>query len=190
MDIKKQCEQAGHDELDLHFDRAKSARVYQRALFGLLGYKVDSKTAVNILEGKFDAPAGTDGATLLLFHEISNIWKSMKDGKVDIVITKDDFKYFWKRAKERTASSITKVHFGHYTSAAHSDFLLEVHVLKLFLIAQTGNASERWARGLSVMLKKVAGVALVTKLRAILLMERLILIFTTDSFLVSKCWIW
>ena len=105
--------------------------------------EVNSKTAIDILEGKFNAPVGTDGATLLLFHEISNIWKLMKDGKVDIVITKEDFQYFWKRAKERTASSFWKVHFGHYTSAAHSDFLLDVHARKLSLIAQTGNAPDR-----------------------------------------------
>ena len=43
--------------------------------------------------------------------------------------------------------------------------------MKLSLIAQTGSALERWARGLSVILKKIAGVAIVTKLRAILLME-------------------
>ena len=144
VDTKEQCEQAIQDELKPRFDRAKSAPVCQGALFKLLGYEVDSKTAIDILEGKFDAPAGTDGATLLLFHEISNIWKSMKDGKVNVVITKEDFQYFWKRAKERTASSISKVHFGHYTSAAHSDLLSEIHARKLSLIAQTGNAPERW----------------------------------------------
>ena len=66
----------------------------------------------------------------------------MKDGKVDIVITKEDFQYFWKQAKERTASSILKVHFGHYTSAAHSDFLSEVQDRNLSLIAQTGTTPE------------------------------------------------
>ena len=39
------------------------------------------------------------------------------------------------------------------------------------LITKIGSAPEKWARGLSVMLDKNAGVALVTKLRAILLME-------------------
>ena len=34
-----------------------------------------------------------------------------------------------------------------------------------------GSVPDRWARALSVMIKKVAGVALVTKLRVILLMD-------------------
>ena len=46
-----------------------------------------------------------------------------------------------------------------------------MHALKLSLVTKTGSAPERWARGLSVMLEKIAGVALVTKLQAIFLME-------------------
>ena len=41
----------------------------------------------------------------------------------------------------------------------------------LALITKTGAAPNRWSKGLSVMLEKIAGVAVVTKLRAILLME-------------------
>lgn len=43
--------------------------------------------------------------------------------------------------------------------------------MKLQLALQTGIYLERWARGMSVMLEKEAGVFLVNKLRAILLME-------------------
>ena len=53
----------------------------------------------------------------------------------------------------------------------YSDLLLDIHVLKTSLILHTGAASERWSRGLNVMVEKLAGIALVTKLRAILLME-------------------
>ena len=106
-----------------------------------------------------------------MFKEMSHIWKLMKDGEVDIVITEEDSRHYWRKARERTASSFSRLHFGHYKAAAHSKYLSEVHALKLSLIAQTGSAPERWARGLSVMLEKIAGVAIVTKLRAILLME-------------------
>ena len=54
-----------------------------------------------------------------------------------------------------------------------------MHALKLSLIAQTGSAPERWAQGLSVMLRKIARVAIVTKLRAILL-RKLISTITTS----------
>ena len=86
-------------------------------------------------------------------------------------MTADHFQHYWKQVKEKTASSYSKLHFGHYKSAAHSDLLSEVNALKLSLISKTGSALEQWARGLLVVLEKIAGVALVTKLQAILLME-------------------
>jgi hypothetical protein len=42
---------------------------------------------------------------------------------------------------------------------------------KFTLIAKGGCPPDRWGHGLQVMLEKVAGVALVNKLRAILLVE-------------------
>ena len=62
-------------------------------------------------------------------------------------------------------------HFGHYKAATHLDYLSEVHARTRGLVTKTGATPERWSKGLSVMLEKFAGVALVTKLRAILLME-------------------
>ena len=73
--------------------------------------------------------------------------------------------------KERIFLSYSRLHFGHYKSAAHSDFLSSCHAAKLSLITKTGCTPERWARGLNVMIEKIAGVALVAKLRAILFIK-------------------
>ena len=89
---------------------------------------------MEILEGTFVAPVNTDGHTLLLFDEIANIWHKMEQGEVDIVVTADNFQHYWKRVKERTALSYSKLHFGYYKLAAHSDLLSEVHALKLSFI--------------------------------------------------------
>ena len=51
------------------------------------------------------------------------------------------------------------------------DLLLEIHALKLSLVLCTGAAPEHWSCWLNVMLEKLVGAVLVTKLRAILLME-------------------
>jgi hypothetical protein len=45
------------------------------------------------------------------------------------------------------------------------------HALKATLIMHHGIVLERWAQGLSVMLQKLYGCSLITKLRSILLME-------------------
>ena len=55
---------------------------------------------------------------------------------MDIVISVEDFQYYWKRAEEKTASSFSGLHFEHYRSITHSDVLSKVHALKLSLITK------------------------------------------------------
>ena len=83
----------------------------------------------------------------------------------------DDFRKYWKQAREETSLSLRGVHFGHYRAATKSDKITKFLSEKVTLIARTGLPPERWGSGLQVMLKKIAGIALVNKLRAILLME-------------------
>ena len=63
------------------------------------------------------------------------------------------------------------LHFGHYKAGAESDLISQFHAMKLSLALRRGIGLERWSRGLSVMLEKMFGVRLVSKLRAILLIE-------------------
>ena len=93
--------------------------------------------------------------TVIILNEISRIWRLMGEGEVSIIITKEDFQYHWKSVKERTASSFSGRHFGHYAAAAHSDALSEVHTRHLALVTKTGAAPNRWSKGLSVMLEKM-----------------------------------
>jgi hypothetical protein len=46
-----------------------------------------------------------------------------------------------------------------------------MHAAKAAIIINTGEVLERWARGLSVMIEKIPGCALITKIRSVLLME-------------------
>ena len=126
---------------------------------------------MEILEGKVKPPTGTDLATVIILNKISRIWRLMGDGEVSIIITKEDFQHYWRRVKERTASSFLGRHFGHYAAVAHSDLLSDAHTRYLALITKTGAAPKRWPKGLSFMLEKISGVAVATKLLTILLTE-------------------
>ena len=110
------------------------------------------------MEGTCLPPPGTTPTTIIILDEIARIWAKMGEGEVDIVVSVEDFQHYWKRAKEKTASSFSGLHFGHYKAIAHSDILSKVHALNLTLISKTGSAPDRWARGLSVMLKKLQGL--------------------------------
>jgi hypothetical protein len=99
------------------------------------------------------------------------IWRLMGDGEVSIITTKGDFQHYRRIVKERTASLFSEQYFGQYAVRAHSDLLSEVHTRHMTLITKTGAAPKRWSKGLSVMIEKITGVAVVTKLIAILLMD-------------------
>ena len=73
--------------------------------------------------------------------------------------------------KESTSLSASKIHFGHYKAAGLNERLSTFFAKKISFVAATGCAPDRWSVGLTVLLEKVAGIALVHKLRAILLME-------------------
>ena len=77
----------------------------------------------------------------------------------------------WKKAKNETSSSYAGLHFGHYKAGTASAYIPHFHALKATLIMHHGIVLERWAQGLSVMLHKLYGCSLITKLRSILLME-------------------
>jgi hypothetical protein len=86
-------------------------------------------------------------------------------------MTKEDFRAHWKRAKEETSSSRSGLNFGHYIAEMESDYISHSHALKATLLLHHGLVFERWAQRLSVMLQKLFGCLLITKLRTILLME-------------------
>jgi hypothetical protein len=63
------------------------------------------------------------------------------------------------------------LHFGHYVAGALSDNIDHFHSLKATLLLHHGLVMECWAQGLSVMLQKMFGCSLITKLCPILIME-------------------
>ena len=73
--------------------------------------------------------------------------------------------------KERTSSSYSRLHFGHYIAAAKSETLSGLHAAKICEVSRRGVPLARWGVGVTVLLEKIAGVTFVNKLRAICLFE-------------------
>jgi hypothetical protein len=76
-----------------------------------------------------------------------------------------------EKVKEDTSSSTSGHHVDHYIAGADCGYISQFHALCISLALKKGISLERWANGLSVMLEKMFGVRLVSKLQAILLME-------------------
>jgi hypothetical protein len=59
-----------------------------------------------------------------------------------IIITREDFKRFWKKVNEFTLSSMSGVHYGHYKAAIQDALSTKVLVLQLTVIAWSGISPE------------------------------------------------
>jgi hypothetical protein len=90
---------------------------------------------------------------------------------LNITIMKDAWKRQWKGQWESMLSLESGLHFGHYIAGCNSNHIAYFYALKSTLVIKRGIVLDQWSHGLSVMLEKLLGCALTTKLRSILLME-------------------
>ena len=168
--VQEEMEQVVREETQHRFTLAESSPLCQGLLGEQLGYLADTEVARAILDGNFVAPDGLSDDTVLVLDEISRIASIIRRGDVRLILTADEYVHYWKQVNEGTSSS-RQIHFGHYKVSALSKRFAAFFARKLSFIARTGWAPSRWGFGLTVLLEKIAGIALVNKLRAILLFE-------------------
>ncbi len=153
------------------FDLSMSAPITMTSLCRQLGFLSDTDFALQMLRGEVHILLDVDASTTLVLEEIIILFCTLHDGHSEIILEAEEFKHYWQRVREKTSSSISSIHFGHYKSAVHSQSLSDFLARKITLIARCRCPPEQWGHGLQVLLEKIAGVALILKLRAILLME-------------------
>ena len=136
-----------------------------------LGFLGATKAAEQILNGTYIFPPGTDPHTIGLLKQLGAAANSIRSNSCQATISAEDFISYWNGRKEKTSSSFSGLHFGHWKAAAQSKNLSIIHAKSIELAFATGTPLDRWIIGLSVMLEKKPGVIDVDKLRAILLME-------------------
>jgi hypothetical protein len=93
------------------------------------------------------------------------------DNQILMVITKQDFQAYLKKSKERTSSSLSGLHFGHYKATMYKVTLSKMHAVFMDITLNLGYSPTCWQQGLMVVMEKNKGVIIVDKLRAILLIE-------------------
>lgn len=164
-------ERVVREETQSRFSAAESSPFCQGLLGQELGYISDTETAAAILTGTYEIPSSVSDATALLIDEIGRVGKKIVRGAVRLSVLPEEFREYWQPIPEKTSSSASRAHFGHYKTASKFDWLCNFFAKKLSFVSRTGSAPARWGIGLTVLLEKIAGQALVNKLRAILLME-------------------
>jgi hypothetical protein len=150
---------------------AGEAPICNEALFQDFGYTASAPASKAVLDGTYVAPADLDSPTKELFAEIAAIGQHILENSVPITITSAQWQQYWKVVKEETSLSESGLHFGHYIVGCKSDLITHFHAAQVTVTPAHAVQLEQWSCGLSVMLEKILGVTLVTKLRAIFLME-------------------
>ena len=112
-----------------------------------------------------------DETTKEICEEVSRIRQMIPTDLASLLVIKDTWQKKWSKLKEDTSSSYSGLHFGHYISGAESDLISKFHAMKTSIALKEDIAMSCWSNGLSVMPEKMFIVRLVSKLRAILLME-------------------
>ena len=88
---------------------------------------------------------------------------------VDISV--DYFKSGFKTTSEKTSSSPSRRHLGHYRAALSSDHICKVYATLMTVPFKFGFTLQRWSNALQVMLEKVKGTPRLDKLRVVQLLE-------------------
>jgi hypothetical protein len=150
---------------------AGEAPICKGDFFKDFGYVVNTPALIAVLDGTYAVPQDSDSATQELFAEIAAIRRIIPRNSVVIYITPEQWKAYWKIVNKETLSSESGIHFGHYIVGYKSDIIAHYHAAQVSVILAHAIQLKRWSQVLSVMLEKMLGNTLVTKLKAILLME-------------------
>ena len=109
--------------------------------------------------------------TVQLLQTITSPATNHAHPSVDIEITTEAFQSCYKMVKERTSSSPSGRHVGHYKAATNCDALSTLYATMMSLPFQVGFSPMRWRRVVDIMLEKQPGNSRIHRLRILALLE-------------------
>ena len=123
---------------DKRFYAAEHARICNGRLRGEFGYLANTVAGDKVLEGTYNYSEGFHPATKELLEECARIRTRVPENLVDNFLGGREWQRRWLRAKEKTSSSVSKLHFGHYIAGAKSNRISYVHALKTSMSLKYG----------------------------------------------------
>ena len=115
---QEDIERVVREETQERFSAASSSPFCNGFLGEVLGNVSNTAAAAEILDGTFTPPDDTPESVCLLIEEIGRIAQMVKGQAVRLTCTTEEFQTYWRAMNEKTSSSASGVHFGHYKAAA------------------------------------------------------------------------
>lgn len=154
----------------IQFHQAASTPLGSGRLATALGVAATTPTADAILAG--------DDLSHLISHlptEVAHILSTMKAPEnippINVLISSEKFQEAYKRVPEKTSSSPSGRHVGHYKAALDCPVLCDLHATMMSFPFLSGHSPTRWQTVVDVMLEKDPGSPKIHRLRIIQLLE-------------------
>jgi hypothetical protein len=108
--------------------------------------------------------------TVLLLQQMKK-QQPLPPQAIKVVITKEEFISCYNAVQEKTSSSPSGRHVGHYKAAAKSDLLSDMHARMMSIPFAAGFSPKRWHKVIDIMLEKDAGCPYIHRLCILALLE-------------------
>jgi len=156
----------------MQYNQAQNTPFGSGYLANQVGMTLEGPATEQILQGTF-----TPDPAIRLLPETERIIKYLgvpptgTKHTFPISITPEEFKSTYTLVKERTSSSVSGRHVGHYKAATTDDVLSLMHSRMMSLPYIVGFSPIRWRKVVDVMLEKEPGNPKIHRLRIIALIE-------------------
>ena len=124
-----------HDE---RFYLAEQAPICQDRLRGEFGYQADTLAARQVLKGTYVYSENFDQSTKEILEECARVRSVITAGSVKTNLKRGGWQQRWGKAKEKTSSSVSRLHFDHYKAGAKSELISHLHALKTSVALRRG----------------------------------------------------
>jgi len=150
----QEVEDALSSSLQTRFTRVHGSPFLKPPLAPLVGAFGTGLAPNEILNGTFMFPPNTNHHTCLFIEALQFPSAEARVSQVSLVFWPEEYIAHWKGAKERTSSSPSGLHFGHYKSATYSAQIAHLHARFTQLIFMMGLSISQFQVGLQVILEK------------------------------------
>jgi len=154
MQSKEDIEQACLQESNHCFWQASNTPFLQPPLFDEISSLGFNPAGDAILNGFFEISEGTDPYTAKL---ICHLWmpdRVRNAPPVDTSLNIEDYRRVWQRAKEKTSSGISGLHFGNFKAGAEHEGICRFEAIMSNIPYRTGYSPPWCKKGINTMLLK------------------------------------
>ena len=97
--------------------------------------------------------------------------KATPEPLIDISLSANDFKQIFSKWNEKTTTSPSGHHLGHYKAVLQHEDICSYHAIMTLLPLIYGFSPPRWTKTIQIMLEKDRGKPLIHRLRGIVILE-------------------